>query len=67
MSTYTIPVSLLDDLRDYFDERQDADGVPSGGGCRPNAEMTLLVRLLEECRPVPSHPAAPSEQPKEKT
>lgn len=44
----TISFSLLDDLLAYFYDRMDADGVPSGGGYRPNEEMMLYTRLEHE-------------------
>lgn len=38
---------VLDRIEEYLDQRADADGVPSGGGYRPNEEMRLLSELRE--------------------
>jgi hypothetical protein len=51
MRTFTISEALLDELKDYFDNRQDVrDG--SYGEPVANEEMFLLMRLEEECRPI---------------
>jgi hypothetical protein len=58
--TFTISEALLDEIKDYFDNRQDVrDG--SYGEQIANTEMHLLMRLEEECRPLPSSTATPHE------
>lgn len=38
-------VEALEDIREYLDQRADADAPPGGAGFLPNEEMTLLVNL----------------------
>jgi hypothetical protein len=60
MRTFTISEALLDELKDYFENRQDVcDG--SYGEPVANEEMFLLMRLEEDCRPLPD--AAPRVSP----
>lgn len=37
----------LNEIEAYLEDREDADGVPSGGGYRPNEEMRLLMALRD--------------------
>jgi hypothetical protein len=56
MRTFTISEALLDELKDYFENRQDVrDG--SYGEQVANEEMSLLLRLEEDCRPLPESSA----------
>ena len=43
-------LALLEDIAEYLEQRADADGIPSGGGYRPNEEMRLLVKVQEAIR-----------------
>jgi hypothetical protein len=55
MRTFTISEALLDELKDYFENRQDvSDG--SYGEQVANTEMSLLLRLEEDCRPLVKGP-----------
>jgi hypothetical protein len=46
---------LLEDIREYLDQRADCD-IPSGGNPRPNDAMQLLARLDSHLQRIPSSP-----------
>jgi hypothetical protein len=47
---------LLEDIREYLDQRADCD-IPSGESPRPNKAMQLLACLDHQLQRIPSTPA----------